>query len=301
MQACEEYARELTRGLALPEADKERIRREVLQHLEDEAARLVAGGASREQAEAGAIASFGREEVMAKLVGGALEARQNRFMLRRIAAVAALSTVLGAAWYWGHALMFSIFRDSLRTPDTLHSLSHVSLAVGVVYMLILSLVIGRLARLPLRYALLSGAAILVAGRITNWTTEIVQGVWLWVGLPDLLAWLPLGSGTQTGVIVWVSFCRPVMIVALSAALRPDRRTFTLAGITFSLALLNVAGFVASHLLIYAHATGVYQVVKTLADGLYWMNVAVLIWLLARALSLRFGRVTRPEASEPLPA
>ena len=150
MQSFEEYAQQVTEGLDLSVAMRERIKLEIVSHLEDETQRCVSEGLGQAEAHDAAVERFGKEQTIRLLVAQALAQRQARFrrvctMSGIISAVALILVAIGiGAW-------MTVFKDAVAGRDFYNSMPRLAWLVlylggGIGCLAILAMVVARLFR-----------------------------------------------------------------------------------------------------------------------------------------------------------
>jgi hypothetical protein len=165
MRRFEEYVRSITAGLDLSAADKERIQREALAHLEDEKARLVAEGRPAQEAETIALERFGDGKAVSKLMDDALAHEQSRHRTRRVLSRCAIAAGL-------LALVFVAGLNFLPLAQSLEWFAF-STDLGIILGYSLLLVVGGvvvswLARVPWRVAAIAETVVFAVGGIGIW-------------------------------------------------------------------------------------------------------------------------------------
>lgn len=162
MQDFEIYAQRVIDGLDLSGAMKNRIKQEIVAHLEDEMQRCMAEGLSRAEAQDTAIERFGKEKIIGKLVAQALERKQVRFR-RLCAAGAIVFVVLLVIISIGVGAWFKVFTDAVAGRDFVRSMPRFAwlvlyLGAGIGCLAILAMVVAKLFHVS---RLLAGLCILV--------------------------------------------------------------------------------------------------------------------------------------------
>jgi hypothetical protein len=299
MSEFEVYAQNVTSGLDLPEAAKNRIAEEVVAHLEDEARRCMTQNMSRPEAERTAIERFGREQTIGLLVSQAMERRQVRHRLLqnlRMAATAGLCvTVSLAIGVWAQA-----FNDAVSQGDFMKSLPvmvgptiYIGGCTGCVALL--TAIVAAIFRVRWSLAIASSVIVLLVFLASAWVFDTAIA-------PRLLADF---KGRESEFIRLVdSFSSRLYLCAaptcvtgiLMLALARRRAYVWRLGVTLAVGLVSTLFMCIDGLPYQTPWTYATKWPKLLAAGLLTLVFVLLAGFLARAIAERFGgQLDRPES------
>ena len=292
MQDFEEYAQQVTDGLDLSDAMKERIKQEIVAHLEDEMQRCLSEGLTQAKAHDAALERFGKEQTIHRLVAQALALKEARFRRVRVARAVGLGILLVivcvviGAW-------FNVFDDAVSGTDFVKSLPgliwpivYVGTAIGC--LIILAMVVAKLFHVSRLLAGLCTVALVVIFFVS---------MFLFKSMPllrETIGTIRSGQSAQTRVsnaflmrlyLCWV----PTVIAGAIISLLTKRRACILwLSLSFAVGLTSAVlwGFNS----LPRRAPWMYWMKwpKLLATGLLALLFVMLTGFLARSVAVRFG-------------
>lgn len=292
MQDFEEYAQQVTDGLDLSDAMKERIKQEMAAHLEDEMQRCLSEGLTQARAHGAALERFGKEQTIGRLVAQALALKEARFRRVRAACAVGLGILLVivcvviGAW-------FNIFDDAVSGTDFVKSLP--SFIWPILY---LGTAIGCLTILAMVVAKLFGVSRLLAGLCTVALVVIFcASMFLFSSIPllrETIGTIRSGQSAQTRVsnsfLMRLYLCwAPTVIAGAIMSLLAKRRTCILwLSVSFAVGLISAVLWGFNHLPRPAPWMYWMKWPKLLATGLLALLLVMLTGFLARSVAGRFG-------------
>ena len=292
MQDFEEYAQQVTDGLDLSDAMKERIKQEMVAHLEDEMQRCLSEGLTQAKARDAALERFGKEQTIRRLVAQALALKEARF--RQLCTVGgivfAVALVLVAI---GIGAWLTVFKDAVAGRDFRNSMPGFAWQVlyfgaGIGCLAILAMVVAKLFRVS---RLLAGLCMVVL-IIIFWAS-----MFLFHSIPllrETIGTIRPGQSAQTLVahsflmrlyLCWV----PTVIAGAIMFLSAKRRACILwLSVSFAIGLISAVLWGFNNLPRPAPWMYWMKWPKLLATGLLALLFVMLTGFLARSVAGRFG-------------
>jgi hypothetical protein len=292
MQGFEEYAQQVTDGLDLSDAMKQRIRQEVVTHLEDEMQRCLSEGLTQDKAYDAALERFGNEQTIRRLVAQALELKEVRF--RRLCIVSgiifAAALVLVAI---GTGAWLTVFKDAVAGRDFRNSMPRLAwqvmyLGAGIGCLAILAMVIAKLFRVG---RLLTGLCLIASVVIFYASMFLFQSIPF---LRETIGTIRTGQSARTLIVhsflmrlylCWV----PTIIVGVIISLLAKRRACILwLSVSFAVGLISAVLWGFTNLPRPAPWMYWMKWPKLLSTGLLALLFVMLTGFLARSVTERFG-------------
>lgn len=292
MQDFEGYAQHVTDGLDLSDTMKERIRQEVVAHLEDEVQRCLAEGLEPVKAHDVALERFGNEQTIHRLVAQALELKEARFrrLCTVIGIIFAVVLVLVAI---GIGAWLTVFKDAVAGHDFRNSMPKLAwlvmyLGAGVGCLAILAMVVAKLFRVS---RLLASLCMIASVMIFYTSMFLFESIPL---LRETIGTIRSGQSAQTLVahsflmrlyLCWV----PTVIAGVIISLLAKRRDLILwLSASFGIGLISAVLWGFNR--IPRPAPWMYWMKwpKLLSTGLLVLLFVMLTGFLARSVGGRFG-------------
>jgi hypothetical protein len=292
MQDFEKYAQQVTVGLDLSDVMKERIKQEMVAHLEDEMQRCLSGGLAQGEARDTAIELFGKEQTIRLLVAQALSLKEARF--RRLCTVSgilfAAALVLVAI---GIGAWMTVFKDAVAGSDFRNSMPEFDwkvlyLGAGIGCLAILAMVVAKLFRVSRLLAGLCMLALIVIFYASMYLFHVIPP------LRETIGTIRPGQSGRADVVnaflMRLYLCwAPTVITGVIISLLAKRRACILwLSVSFGTGLISAVLWGFSRLPRPAPWMYWMEWPKLLATGLLALLFVMLTGFLARSVAGRFG-------------
>ncbi|MHC4170373.1 MAG: permease prefix domain 1-containing protein [Planctomycetota bacterium] len=292
MQSFEEYAQQVTDELDLSDVMKERIKQEIVAHLEDEMQRCLSEGLTQADAHGIALERFGKEQTISRLVAQALAQKQARFRRRCTVSgiVFAVGLILVAI---GVGAWMTVFKDAVAGRDFSSSMPRLAwlvmyLGASVGCLAILAMVVAALFRVSRLLAALSIIAVVVIFYVSMYLFHVIPP------LRETIGTIRAGQSGETRVInsflmrLYLCWVPTVMTGAIMAMLARRRAYILWLSACFGTGLVSAVLWGLNSVTRPAPWMYWMKWPKLLATGLLALVFVMLTGLLARSISGRFG-------------